>query len=265
MWLWSTCSHNAVPGKIHGWMTARGPSCRSGRTSRCLPCADQLVGLGLPRGACTMFVLNARREVRLLGRRRRRAGGAGRRSRPARAASEHLPARPSPLTASARHHRVRAARHRGARPPPRHLRAAQLGRGDHLHRLGDLLRRLHRGDADLERLERLAILYPSSPLRDGRGLSRSGRSLPHRSERASDGPRLAGRRPSPDLPPISGGRRVLRELSWRSSSTADFSLAGHRRPCPDSLRGRGSRLEHVGMCRLAHVAEQPRLERGDAR
>jgi hypothetical protein len=30
------------------------------------------------------------------------------------------------------------------------LRAAQLRRGDHLHRLGDLLRRLHRGDAVAE-------------------------------------------------------------------------------------------------------------------
>jgi len=33
------------------------------------------------------------------------------------------------------------------------LRPAQLGGGDHLHRLGDLLRRLHRADADLEGLE----------------------------------------------------------------------------------------------------------------
>ena len=42
---------------------------------------------------------------------------------------------------------VRATSHR------RFLRAAQLGGGDHLHRLGDLLRRLDRADADLEGLE----------------------------------------------------------------------------------------------------------------
>ena len=33
------------------------------------------------------------------------------------------------------------------------LRSAQLRRGDHFHRLGDLLRRLDRADADLEGLE----------------------------------------------------------------------------------------------------------------
>ena len=38
----------------------------------------------------------------------------------------------------------------GTRRDRRFLRTAQLGGGDHLHRLGDLLRRLHRADADLE-------------------------------------------------------------------------------------------------------------------
>ena len=41
----------------------------------------------------------------------------------------------------------------GPRGLGRLLRAAQLGRGDHLHRLRDLLRGLHGGDADLEVLE----------------------------------------------------------------------------------------------------------------
>ena len=41
----------------------------------------------------------------------------------------------------------------GPRRLGRLLRAAQLRRGDHLHRLGDLLRRLHRGDAVAEVFE----------------------------------------------------------------------------------------------------------------
>src|SRR5262249_28573601 len=42
----------------------------------------------------------------------------------------------------------------GARRLRRLLRAPQLCRGDHLHRLGDLLRRLHRGDAVAHVFER---------------------------------------------------------------------------------------------------------------
>ena len=50
----------------------------------------------------------------------------------------------------ARREAVQHAQHlRGERPRLLNplLRAAQLRRGDHLHRLGDLLRRLHRADA----------------------------------------------------------------------------------------------------------------------
>ena len=54
----------------------------------------------------------------------------------------------------------RQARHHGIQPLgigpaglSRHLRATQLGGGDHLHRLGDLLGRFDRGDPVLECLE----------------------------------------------------------------------------------------------------------------
>ena len=48
--------------------------------------------------------------------------------------------------AEARHHLIHAVGV-GTRGGRHLLRAAQLRRGDHLHRLGDLARRLHRGDA----------------------------------------------------------------------------------------------------------------------
>src|SRR6185369_5658016 len=102
------------------------------------------------------------------------------------------------------HHRVEPF---GIRPAGfgGHLRTAQLGGGDHLHRLGDLLGRLHRGDADLEGFE-AGHLFPVSyrfvaPAKAGTYFSSHTRHSPWRETWA---------------PAFAGATRSFTQTSWRT-------------------------------------------------